>query len=58
MTKAQELHAKAELFAALAASAKARTTRNTYLSLEQSVRSLALSEERDQAARKLSANAD
>ena len=57
MTKAQELRAKADHFAARAASAKARTTRNTYLSLEQSVRNLAASEERDEDAKQIAANA-
>jgi hypothetical protein len=47
MTKAQELRAKADSFAARAASAKGRTMRNTYHSLEQSVRNLAASEERE-----------
>lgn len=52
MTKAQELHAKADVFAGRAASAKGRTTRNTYLSLEHSVRALAASEERAEADRR------
>ena len=58
MTKAQELNAKADHFAARAASAKGRTTRNTYLSLEQAVRTLATTEQRDEAARQSPANAD
>ena len=41
MTRAQEFRAMAEEFAARAASSKARTTRNTFLSLEQSLRHLA-----------------
>jgi len=51
MTKAQQLRAKADSFAARAASAKARTLRNTYLSLEQAVRNLADLEERGESAR-------
>jgi hypothetical protein len=51
MTRAQLLRAKADSFAARAASAKARTQRNTFLSLEQAVRSLAAMEERDESAR-------
>jgi hypothetical protein len=58
MTKAQELHAKADVFAQRAASAKARTARNTYLSLEQSVRSLAAIREREEAARQAALAAD
>jgi hypothetical protein len=41
MDKLQDLLLKADQFAARAASAKARTERNTYLSLEQSCRALA-----------------
>jgi hypothetical protein len=51
MTKVQELRAKADSFAARAATAKGRTMRNTFLSLEQSVRNLAAIEERDEDAR-------
>jgi len=51
MTRAQQLRAKADSFAARAANAKARTLRNTYLSLEQAVRSLAVMEERGETAR-------
>ena len=51
MTRAQQLRAKADSFAARAASAKGRTRRNTYLSLEQAVRSLAVMEERDEDVR-------
>jgi hypothetical protein len=50
MTKVQELHAKADHFAARAANAKARRLRNTYLALEQAVRSLAEHEERSDPA--------
>ena len=57
MTKAQELYAKADAFAERAANAKARTARNTYRSLEQSVRSLAASQERDEAERRESEDA-
>jgi hypothetical protein len=46
MTKTQELRAKADHFAERAASAKQRTARNTFLSLEQTVRTLAANEER------------
>ncbi len=56
MTRAQELHAKADHFADRAARAHGRTARNTYLSLEQSYRSLATQQERFEAAgRELSA---
>ena len=50
MTRAQELHAKADHFADRAARAHGRTARNTYLSLEQSYRSLATQQERFEAA--------
>ncbi len=52
MTKAEELHAKADHFADRAATAKARTARNTYLSLEQSVRALAANQERTETDRR------
>lgn len=56
MTRAQELHAKADHFAARAAHARGRTARNTYLSLEKSYRGLAAQQERFEAAgRELSA---
>jgi len=58
MSKAQELHAKADLFAARAAGAKGRTARNTYLSLEQTVRSLAIREQRGEDARHGAAGAE
>ena len=51
MTKATELRAKADAYAARAAAAKARTERNTYLSLEQSCRALANHVEQGEAAR-------
>ena len=56
MTRAQELRAKADHFADRAARARDRTARNTYLSLEQSYRSLATQQSRFEAAgRELSA---
>ncbi len=58
MSRAKELLAKAEHFAARAARARGRTARNTYLSLEQSYRGLATQQERFEAAgRELSAAA-
>ena len=57
MTKAKELWAKADKFAARAAAAKARTERNTYLSLEQSCRTLAAHAEQGAAERAQAANA-
>ena len=45
MTRAQEFKAKAEQFAARAATAKVRTQRNTLLSLERSCRLLAANQE-------------
>ena len=50
MTRAQDLHAKADHFAERARRARDRTARNTYLSLEQSYRSLAAQQERFEAA--------
>ena len=50
MTRAQELHAKANHFADRAAHAHGRTARNTYLSLEQSYRGLAIQQERFEIA--------
>ncbi len=50
MTRAQELHAKADHFAVRAGRARRRTERNTYLSLEQSYRGLATQQERFEAA--------
>ena len=50
VTRAQELHAKADHFAERAAQARGRTARNTYLSLEQSYRSLATQQERFETA--------
>jgi hypothetical protein len=58
MTKSQQLQAKADHFAARAAAAKDRTIRNTYLSLEQSVRAVAASEARAEEPRPSAANAD
>jgi hypothetical protein len=56
VTKAQDLQAKADHFADRAAHARERTARNTYLSLEQSYRSLAAQLDRFEAAgRELSA---
>ena len=46
MSEARDLRAKAERYAALASAARQRTTRNTYLSLEQTLRALAANEER------------
>ena len=57
MTKAKELRAQADQFAARAAAAKARTERNTYLSLEQSCRTLAANAEQNAARRTPAANA-
>jgi hypothetical protein len=58
LTRAKELLAKADHFAARAARARGRTARNTYLSLEQSYRGLATQQERFEAAgRELSAAA-
>jgi hypothetical protein len=45
LTRAQDLHAKANHFADRAAHAHGRTARNTYLSLEQSYRGLATQQE-------------
>ncbi len=45
MTRVQELRHKAEQFAARAAHARVRTERNTFLSLAQSCRFLANSQE-------------
>jgi hypothetical protein len=50
LTRAQELHAKADHFALRAAHARGRTARNTYLSLEQSYRGLATQQERFETA--------
>ncbi len=50
MTRAQQLHAKADHFADRAAHARERTARNTYLSLEQSYRGLAIQQDRFEAA--------
>jgi|WetSurMetagenome_2_1015567.scaffolds.fasta_scaffold146392_2 hypothetical protein len=50
MTKAHELYAKADRFAARAAHARTRTERNTYLSLEKSYRTLADKQVRFEAA--------
>ena len=50
MTRAQELQAKADHFAHRADHARARTARNTYLSLEQSYRVLAAQQARFDAA--------
>jgi hypothetical protein len=47
MTRAQEFKAKAEQFAARAATARVRTERNTFLSLERSCRQLAAQKEPD-----------
>lgn len=56
MTRAKELTEKAEQFADRAARARGRTARNTYLSLEQSYRSLAVQQERfENAGRELNA---
>jgi hypothetical protein len=51
MSTPKDLYAKAERFGRRAAAAKGRIVRNTYLSLERSVRMLAVSEECDEAAR-------
>ena len=59
MTRAKELTAKADQFADRASRARGRTARNTYLSLEKSYRSLALQQERFEAAgRELNAAAE
>jgi hypothetical protein len=59
MSKTQELLARADHFAKRAAAARGRTARNTYLSLEQSYRSLAAHYERfDAAGRALSTSAE
>jgi hypothetical protein len=50
MTKAHELYAKADRFAARAAHARSRTERNTYLSLEKSYRTLAAKQARFETA--------
>ncbi len=50
MDKAKDFHAKADHFATRAAHAKARTDRNTYLSLERAYRNLAVKQERFEAA--------
>ncbi|HEY5410868.1 MAG TPA: hypothetical protein VIJ94_09085 [Caulobacteraceae bacterium] len=58
MTRVQDLQAKADHFADRAAHARDRTARNTYLSLEQSYRSLAVQQGRFEiAGQKLSAAA-
>jgi hypothetical protein len=51
MLKSEQFLNKADQFAARAAAAKARTLRNTFLSLEQTCRNLAASEQRREAAR-------
>ncbi len=50
MNRAKELTSKADQFADRAARARERTARNTYLSLERSYRSLAVQQERFEAA--------
>ena len=57
MTRTQELLARASHFADRAASARGRTARNTFLSLEQSYRNLAAHQERFEAARQAMAPA-
>ena len=56
MSEAKDLRAKAERYAALAAGARQRTTRNTYLSLEQTLRALAANEERAEVSASPSAD--
>ena len=50
MSRSTELTERAEQFAHRASRARGRTARNTYLSLEQSYRSLATQQERFEAA--------
>ena len=56
MNRAKELTSKADQFADRAARARERTARNTYLSLERSYRSLAVQQERFEAAGRELAN--
>ena len=56
MTRTRDLRARADHFAERASRARERTARNTYLSLEQSYRSLAVQQERfETAGRELTA---